>query len=306
MWKNFLSFSGSQRAGIFLLLILIVLVILLRNLLPFWFPAENFTVTDSTYMVEFGKFKSSLIETENPEWSYNETEKEFHEFSYKKKQSIPYSLFPFDPNIIDSADFVKLGLKPYVASNILKYRKKGGKFRTAIQFSGVWGIDSMKFKELEPYIKITEISQVKIDSIKEKIIEEKNLQVEINEADTTKLMKVKGIGRGFARSITAYRDRLGGFYSLEQLLEIYHMTPEILQRIVPNLTVNPAMIKKIRINSASVEKLKSHPYLNFWQAKGIYELRRRKGKLKDLSELEKIPDLDEKTILKIKIYLDFN
>lgn len=306
MWKNFLSFSGSQRAGIFLLLILIVLVLTLRSFLPYLFPAENPLTVDSTYMVEFGKFKSSLIQTENSEWTYYDAEKEFPEFSYKKKQSIPYTLFPFDPNLIDSADFVKLGLKPYVASNILKYRKKGGKFRTAIQFSGVWGIDSLKYKELEPYIKIAEITQVKVDSIKEKIIEEKNLQVEINEADTTMLMKVKGIGRGFARSITAYRDKLGGYYCYEQLLEIYHMTPEILQRIVPQLTINPAKIKKIRINTASVEKLKSHPYLNFWQAKGIYELRRRKGKLKDLSELEKIPDLDEKTILKIKLYLDFN
>jgi competence ComEA-like helix-hairpin-helix protein len=283
---------------------LIILALIIRNLLPFWYPANNQLVGDSLSVAEFEKFKQTLIDTVSREWNHRESEYSFD--TNQKANAKAYSLFAFNPNELDSAGFVRLGLKSYVASNILKYRKKGGKFLTTKHFSHVWGIDSLKFKELEPYINIPEISATKSDSTNANLKDDPLPVVEINAADTTELMKIKGIGRGFARSIIAYREKLGGFYDLVQLMEVYHMTPEIFKKISPQISVNPQLIRKIKINTATVEKLKAHPYLNFWQAKEIYELRRKKGKLKDISDLEKISELDEKTKNKIFIYFNFD
>ena len=50
--------------------------------------------------------------------------------------------------------------------------------------------------------------------------------VELNSADTTALKKVPGIGSVFAKRIIKYRELLGGFYSVEQLGEVYGIDEE--------------------------------------------------------------------------------
>ena len=65
------------------------------------------------------------------------------------------------------------------------------------------------------------------------------------------------------------------------------------------------LLSKIYINKASVERLKSHPYLTFSKAKEIYELRRDRGKLKNIDELRKLHSLSDEDLLKIEPYLSF-
>ena len=50
--------------------------------------------------------------------------------------------------------------------------------------------------------------------------------VELNTADTTILKKVPGIGSTFARRIIKYRELLGGFFTVEQLREVYGLDEE--------------------------------------------------------------------------------
>jgi competence ComEA-like helix-hairpin-helix protein len=129
--------------------------------------------------------------------------------------------------------------------------------------------------------------------------------IELNASDTTQLMKIPGIGPAFARRITAYRNSLGGFYRKEQLQEVYGMYEELYEKIIPFLKVNSDEIINIQANIASIEKLKSHPYLNFYQAKAIVEMRKKKGKLENISELSLLEEFTEEDLEKIKHYLAF-
>jgi DNA uptake protein ComE-like DNA-binding protein len=316
MWKDFFYFSKGQRVGIVTLIVLIVLALGANYTIKYFFEIKE--TDNSVFLTEAAAFKKSLVSRDslrNLEWKrkYEERQRMYEEkyrnnlysnsFASHERKKETYTLFNFDPNTIDSVGFVRLGLKPFTASNVLKYRNKGGRFKSSADFAKVFGILPDKFKELEPYITIAEIKPAKNDIVQAK---RTDIIVELNTADTTLLMQVKGIGRGYAKSIVRFRQAAGGFVSIDQLKDIYGMTPEILEKIRPFFTVNTQLIQKIRINIASVDKLKSHPYLNFYKAKAIYEYRRNKGKLRDMNDLRVITELSPDDLMKIGPYLNFD
>jgi DNA uptake protein ComE-like DNA-binding protein len=312
MWKDFFYFSKGQRIGIIVLIVLIVLVLALNYLMPLFFPTTQ--PNGIAFLKEAEKFKKSLVSRDsilqverqhrNEEWQlrFQENFKKKYPFPVYKKADL-YSLFTFDPNGIDSAAFVRLGLKPFIASNILKYRKAGGRFKTKEDFGKIYGISPDKFKELEPYIAIAEVKAIKNE---EKPLKRSDIIVDLNSADTTLLMQVKGIGRGYAKGIVRFRQQCGGFVSVDQLSEIYGMRPENLERIRPFCKVTPDLVRKINVNIATVERLKAHPYINFYQAKAIYELRRKKGKLSSINDLKNLTEFKPGELDKIKPYLSFD
>jgi len=308
MWKDFFYFSKGQRVGIIVLIILILLAIAANYLLPVFFPSTE--KDGSAFLIEAARFKKSLQSRDSirqAEWQqkYNERQQQYEQkyktFPVGKKEE-KYKLFPFDPNKADSATFVKLGLKPFVASNILRYRNKGGWFKTPADFGKVYGILPEKMKELEPFISIEERVVTKLEKVTTK---KTDIVVELNSADTTTLMQVKGIGRGYAKGIVRFRQQTGGFASVDQLSEIYGMRPENLEKIRPFCRVNSDLIQKIKVNSATAERLKAHPYFNFYQAKALYELRRKKGKLRSIDELNVLTEFTPESILRLKPYLNF-
>ncbi|MCL1867346.1 MAG: helix-hairpin-helix domain-containing protein, partial [Paludibacter sp.] len=147
-----------------------------------------------------------------------------------------------------------------------------------------------KFKELENYILIENNLQTENVVVEQKTENQsfiENIVVEINSADTAELMQIRGIGRYYAKGIVAYRKQLGGFSSVEQLLELKNMHSENYEKIKNSFTVDVSKIQKIRVNTATTERLKAHPYIGFYRAKEIYELRRQKGKLQNINDLKK-------------------
>lgn len=313
MFKDFFYFTKGQRIGIIVLIILILFVLLANYILPMLMPDDD--LSDKPFIEEVNRFKKSLVSRDSlraVEWERRNIERQLaYEEKYKNFQynnnstSIAkYSLFPFDPNKADSIELCRLGIKPFVVTNILKYRKKGGLFRSKNDFSKVYGILPEKFKELEPYISIQSIT--KQDSLKSTLKSVKqSIIVELNSADTTLLMQVKGIGRGYAKSIIRFRRETGGFTGVEQLRELYGMTEQNFERIIPFVSVNRALIEQIKINVANIDRLNAHPYINFYQAKAIYELRRKRGKLKSLTDLKNVPELTNEDLIKIQPYLNF-
>ena len=308
MWKDFFYFTKGQRTGIIVLIVLIVFAMAANYTMKYFFPV---TEKDGTaFLSEVETFKKSLVSRDsilkvNRQRQFEERYLKYRPYPAYKKE-LPYTLFTFDPNTADSSTFVRLGLKPFIASNILKYRIKGGRFKTPADFGKVYGIKSDKFKELETYVSIKEKKVIKTDSLFQKRKEfRKDLIVDLNSADTTLLMQVAGIGRSYAKGIVRFRQQTGGFVSIDQLGEIYGMRKENLERIRPFCKVNTDLVKKMRVNVASVERLKSHPYLNFYQSRAIYELRRKKGKLKNISELKVLPEFTTESLSKIEPYLNF-
>lgn len=308
--KDFFYFSRNQRVGIIILLLLILLAMAGTFLMPYFLPKGSLD-TDNQFISEVKSFENSLREREN-KWSKKQNFQKGNNNYYSKET---YSLFLFDPNTADSATFVKLGIKPYIAKNILKYRNKGGKFKSTESFAKVYGITPEKFEELKPYISIKEDNRkiskdnkedrnpaTSLDSDKKQ-----NIILELNSADTAELRQIKGIGTSFAKRIVGYRKVLGGYYSVEQLKEVYGIKPEMYEQIRSSFTVNSSDIHKINVNTASIERLKSHPYIKtFQRARDIYEYRRKKVKLKSMDDLKELSTFTDDELKKLGHYLVFN
>ena len=231
---------------------------------------------------------------------------------HETKEESPIQLFSFDPNKADSIELSSLGLPSYVVRNVLKYREKGGRFRTADSFSRIYGLTEKQFNTLKPYIRIAQTDtpkKEKMDTMVAVIIPERKVfkypegtLVDVNVADTAELKKIPGIGSGIAKAIVAYRNRLGGFYSLSQLEEIDYVTPELLKWF----KLEGGTIRKLDINRWGLDKLRSHPYLNFYQAKVIIEHRRKRGEIKSLSQLSLYEEFTEKDLIRLSAYVSFD
>ena len=127
----------------------------------------------------------------------------------------------------------------------------------------------------------------------------------INSSDTLQLMKIPGIGTAFAKRIASYRNLLGGYYRLEQLQEVYGMYEELYEKIIPYLQTDTGNIIPIQVNTASLDKLNSHPYINFYQAKAIVEMRKKKEKLNNIQEFSLLEEFTDEDLERIKHYLAF-
>ncbi len=120
-------------------------------------------------------------------------------------------------------------------------------------------------------------------------------------ADTAELKKIPGIGSGIARLIVGYRQRLGGFYQIEQLKDI-HLDVRQLQTW---FSIKPEDIRRINLNRSSVDRLRSHPYINFYQAKAIVEYRKKKGSLTSLKPFTLYEEFTEADLERINHYVCF-
>ena len=131
--------------------------------------------------------------------------------------------------------------------------------------------------------------------------------VELNSADTTRLKQLRGIGSGYAKMIVSYREKLGGFYKAEQLLEVYKFPDETYQKIKNQLQVDTTLIRKIKVNTATVKELKAHPYISYYQALSIVENRELQVEMRYncLYDMVVDEDLKEKDILKVAPYFSF-
>jgi DNA uptake protein ComE-like DNA-binding protein len=101
--------------------------------------------------------------------------------------------------------------------------------------------------------------------------------VELNTADTAALRVVRGIGAYFARSIVDYRERLGGYAHIQQLLDLRGIDPERLAQWMPQLTLDVSKIVKIDLATADEQTLRQHPYIGYYAARGIVHFRTTQG-----------------------------
>lgn len=301
MWKDFFYFSKSERRAVLFLLTLLFVFICMWVLFPV--KEEETLEQDQEGIEEIKNFLAGVHEME---------ERQSLQYSYDKPKKRKVVLAAFDPNSADSIDFLQRGLSPFIAHTILQYRRAGGKFRTADDFSRVYGLSSEEFKILKPYIRIAEVFRRKQDTLhavkkmrKDTLAVYKYPEgtlVDLNEADTTELKKNPGIGSGIARMIVAYRNRLGGFYDTAQLKEVDYVNEDMLKWF----KLENASIHRINANKAGLDKLRSHPYMNFYKAKVIMEYRRKKGKLKSLSQLSLYEEFTEKDLERLSYYLTFD
>lgn len=223
-------------------------------------------------------------------------------------------LFEFDPNTADSTQLLRLGLAPWQVRSIYKYRAKGGVYRRPSDFARLYGLTAGQYRALEPYIRISAdyrpASEVYAsgndaltfrDTLRYPVKIKLGEHVALNTADTAALKTVPGIGGAFARAIVRYRDRLGGFYSVEQLREIDGFPDEAL----PYFEVRGEILRKINVNRLTLSQLRRHPYIGFWQAKTITDHRRTHGPLRSFDELGMYKDFPQTAIDRLRHYVEF-
>jgi DNA uptake protein ComE-like DNA-binding protein len=127
--------------------------------------------------------------------------------------------------------------------------------------------------------------------------------IEINEADTSAFISLPGIGSKLAMRIVNFRDKLGGFYSVNQVAETYGVPDSTFQKIKPRLDCNIGAVKKININEADINQLKSHPYIKYALANVILNYRKQHGYFKSIDDIRQIDAITEEVFRKIAPYL---
>lgn len=136
-------------------------------------------------------------------------------------------------------------------------------------------------------------------------VRRQQLVVELNSADTTTLQLLKGIGPAYARRIVRYRDRIGGFTNTAQLLEVYGFTPELLDYISPYLTIDTTNIRHIDINTIELKQLIKHPYIEYYQARDIVNLRNSGVVFRNADDLRAVPSMADSTLDRLLPYITF-
>ncbi|WP_420149290.1 helix-hairpin-helix domain-containing protein [Spirosoma sp.] len=208
-------------------------------------------------------------------------------------------LFNFDPNTLDAAGFKKLGLRDKTIRTLLNYRNKGGKFRKPDDLARVYGLRPEEFQRLRPYILVSPMpvsdnhfntgknDQTAGSSIYPRASPARHVSkpIEINTADIAGFESLHGIGNKLANKIVNFRDKLGGFYSIEQVGETYGIPDSTFGKIKSRLTVNPGLIRKLDINSATYDELNAHPYISSRLAYLIMKQRKEKGPIVVTEEL---------------------
>lgn len=309
---EYFIFTKKERVGILVILTLILVFTLLPFLFPYFITEKKYDhtafekeiaalkikQTDSSQ-----KFQKKDFDKENSP-SYNRaSEKNYYEAPVKA------SLFYFDPNTLSGEGWKKLGIREKTITTIQNYISKGGKFYKPEDISKIWGLHKDEVQRLLPFVSILQktipvYSEKKIfdNKSKTKIIY-KIIPVDINTADTTAFIALPGIGSKLANRIINFRDKLGGFYKVEQVAETFALPDSTFQKIKANLILTRAMVKKININTATLDEMKIHPYIRYNLASAVVQYRLQHGVFLTISDIKKIMMVTEDIYLKLAPYL---
>lgn len=302
--KGYFTFGKRDRIGI----IAVVLLIVIIYALPYLFAKKNeaFPVKQTSDLTKAIDTLSSK-EKSNSYFRANDENGNSYQYEVSETKSLTKGeLFQFDPNTLSIEGWQKLGLSERTSKTIDKYRSKGGKFYKPEDIQKIWGMPEGFYERVKNYIVITSIQNNYPKNDFEKPVyakpERKIVVVNINEADTSAFIALPGIGSKLAARIVNFRDKLGGFYSVEQIGETYGLPDSTFQKIKASLQLS-GDVKKLNVNTATKDELKVHPYIRWNLANAIVEYRNQHGAFKSLDDLKNIVLIDEATFNKISNYL---
>ncbi len=132
----------------------------------------------------------------------------------------------------------------------------------------------------------------------------KTPSIDVNNANEEQFKALPGIGEVLAKRIITFRTKLGGFYSIEQIKDVYGITPETFTHISNSLMLSPNFVlQKINVNTATLEELTAHPYISPKLASQITKYREKAGTYSDLSQLRKMYAMNDTLFQKLSPYL---
>ena len=324
--RDSFGFSQTEIRGTIVLAICGLVLLITPLLLKYFFISPNYsqlTYKEDTAMLD--QTMATLEKQKQANDSLQLIEKEENKLAYANNSFAEnISFFTFNPNQIDVNQWKSLGLKPYLAERIVKYRTKGGKFKTKSDLQKIYGFPEDLYKRLYDYIQLPEnladskiakeYKQEKSTDVasenfpkKEYAKKENALQAfELNTADTAQLKQIRGIGAVISERIVKFRNSLGGFHSIEQVKEVYGIKDEVYQELSKYAKMSKEFeAKKININTADVNILKVHPYIGYKNAQIIINYRNQHGHYTSADDLLKTKVIDEAQVEKLRKYLIF-
>ena len=246
-----------------------------------------------------------------------------------KKRVSNITPFNFNPNTISKEKLLDLGLSEKIVKTILNFRNKKGKFYKPTDFLYIYGMTKEDFKVLEPYIQLKASAfykpkkrkqykkkddYTKRDSSNTKSSYSKGksypttpkevVKVDINKSTPERWQLLYGIGPKLSKRITKFRDKLGGFHSIDQIATVYGLPDSTFQNIKSQLELSP-IFKKLDINSEDINVLKSHPYLSWKKAKILLNYRENHGSFEGMDDLKKVGIFSEEELEKLGWYVEF-
>ena len=310
--KDYFTFSKKERVAIAVLIIIGVAF--------YFFPKINFAkkppIDSSAFEKDLAQLKV-YVDSSRPTKRYAKNDDENFDYYEPKKyafeNSIKGELFSFDPNTLDAAGWKRLGMRDRTIQTIQKFVAKGYKFRKPEDIKKIYGLKPNEADRLLPFVQIasqtesissatsstappytTPTSTPRVATIR---------VIEINSADTSAFISLPGIGSKLASRIVNFRDKLGGFATVNQLGETYGLPDSTFQKIKDKLQCNQNGIKKYDINTVDVNTLKTHPYIKWNIANAIINYRQQHGNYKTLEDLLKIDIINQESFNKISPYL---
>jgi len=282
-----LKFTAREKRGSLILLFVLIGIMILPR---FFRTNQKELVFEFT---EEEKQKVRALKTR----SWKAKKSKFRNFSksnkyVKKDYEPPLPTFPFDPDTMSLSAWQKLGLSERQAEVLISYKVRSGGFYSIDQLYGAYVLDSNRVNSWKPFLVFNA----------KKPVERK---IEINSASAEELKSLKGIGEKLSERIVTYRDKLGGFVSVEQIAEVYGLSPETFESIKPRLTVDLNKVDYIDINKIEMKELASHPYFTFQMAKLIVNYRLQHGPYSTIEELLKSKGLEIEDVKKVEPYINF-
>lgn len=298
IFKQYNTFTYSERKGIIVLSIIIVALLLTLYGLKFYEPP----ITINT-----GRLDSAVAQ-----WNLLQADsiidvKDSTKLSESNATQPTRSLFSFNPNNLADSLWAKLGLSEKQIASIKKYEDRGGRFRIRSDVKKLFVITPSFYDSIYPYLLLpdtlpafhqTKFAADSIQSKKEKVIE----PIEINLADVEEWQLLPSIGVGRAAAIVAYRSKLGGFTSVKQLLEINSIVDSVFEKISPYVLCNIKPIQKKNINTDDAYSLR-HPYISSSLATIIVNYRKMHGDYKSTEQLRDLKIIKPSDFEKLAPYI---
>lgn len=311
MLKEIFRWSKQERTGVIVLSSVLLIMISGDVFFDRIFPEKGEVIHPDTLLY----YQELLIELENDLVPNSKTTKLGKSLTKNETKTIPMKPSSFDPNELDLNEWQDLGFSEKQSQSILRYKKQIGGFKTKEQVAGSYMVSLEKYEELEPFISIKTIDNGELSKaakyddkeltpIKESISEK--VYIELNSADSIELLKLKGIGPFYASKIIEYRNELGDFVSVEQLLEIWKFDSLKLAGIKNNIWIDTSDVRKLHINIDSLSILKSHPYLDWNHSKAIVNYREQHGVYRAKSDLLKIVIFNDSLLNKLYPYISLD
>lgn len=286
---SFFKYSAGERAGILALAVLII-----GCQVAFFLFKKNKTPTDSA---------------DKKEWMM--LQERFDSLKMAKENYVP-KIYPFNPNFITDYKGFKLGMSVAEIDRLLAFRKENKFVNSAEEFQAVTRVSDSLLVKISPHFKFPDWVKNKRNNFQNSSFsktdykKEKIQMIDINAASKEDLIKVYGIGEALSDRILKQKEILGGFVSMDQMQDIWGLSPEVVEKLNERFRVEKVPpVKKIKINDASLNELKQFPYFRYAIAKEIVTYRSMNNGINSIEDLTKIKGFPVEKVKTIALYLEF-